>query len=283
MTLWTDGTLWSDGTSWVDEEELGQAVDLMAYNVAVGWDNRVDAGLLTADTAANEEDIERLQTTDIRAVWRAADTSPAIKLDFGHQIPWGGVALINSNASSSDTWQIRLSTSDPNGVAGDAYNSGVIATGIDATYSMLVHIVASEKTGRFLRVDLFQAAIPEVGRLFAGPVWLPSRAFAYGWQPLAEDPSRRSESLGQVEHIDRKFRRRGFRFHLRGVSELEYETQIEDINRTCGTSRDILVVRNLSSSNLGRDSIWGLIRKPIESPQEHPDFFDPEIEVWARV
>jgi hypothetical protein len=255
----------------------------MAYEVAIGWDNRIDTAVLTATNQVSTLQVGNLRTADVREIWRASDNTVAIRADFGSPVLWGGTALVRSNAIASDTMRIGLSTNDATGLTRDAYDSGTIPSGVDPTFGMLVHFPLSPVVGRHLRIDLTQASLPEAGRWFAGPVWFPSRAFAYGWRPLWRDESRHSVSLGQAVHIDRKLRQRGFGFTLRGITEAEADDQVHEINRIAGTSRDILVCRNLTAGNLGKATIWGMLAQMIAYPQDHPDFYSAEIEVWERI
>lgn len=255
----------------------------MAYEVAIGWDNRIDTAVLTTTNQVATLPIGNLRTADVREIWRASDNTVAIRADFGSPILWGGTALVRSNAITSDTVRFGLSTEDPTGLTRDAYDSDTIPASVDPAFGMLVHFPLSPVVGQHLRIDLIQASPPEAGRWFAGPVWFPTRAFAYGWRPLWRDESRHSVSLGQSIHIDRKLRQRGFGFTLRGITEIEADEQVHEINRVAGTSRDILVCRNLAASNLGKATIWGMLAQPIAYPQEHPDFYAPEIELHERI
>lgn len=255
----------------------------MAYEAAIGWDNRIDTAILTTTNQVATLQVTNLQTPDVREIFRASSNTVAIRADFGSSVLWGGTALIKSNAVSGDTMRIGLSTTDATGLARDAYDSGTIPAGVDPAFGMLVHFPATPAVGRHLRIDLTQASPPEAGRWFAGPVWRPSRQFAYGWEPPWRDSSRHSESLGQVIFIDRKLRQRGMRFTLRGITEDEAEDEVAEINRICGTSRDVLVCRNRSASSLGKVTIWGLLARTIEYPQTNPDFFEAEFELYERL
>jgi hypothetical protein len=251
----------------------------MAYDVAIGWDNRADTALITGGQQALP--ISNLQTPDIREIWRGVAVSTAIVVDFGSETQLGGVALINSNATSSDTWHIRASITDPTGAAGEVYNE-VLPTG-DMTYKLLIHFIDPQVSARYLRINLNQSEAPEAGRLFAGPVWFPTRAFSYGWRPLWRDESRRSTSLGQAVYIDRKIRRRGFGFTLNGITEDEADNQVHELSRINGMSRDVLVCRNLQAGNLGKNTIWGLLDQMPSYPQDHPDFYSAEFELLERI
>lgn len=257
----------------------------MVNECAIGWDNRIDTATLTVTNQVSTMLVDNLKTEDVRELWRAANNTVAIRADFGGSINWGGTALVHSNAVAGDTWRIGLSTSDATGLARDVYDSGTIAAPADPAFGMLVHFPPTPKVGRHLRIDLTQTNAPEAGRWFAGPVWFPSRAFSFGWRPPWRDASRRSESLGQVIYIDRKIRQRGMQFALRGITETEWETEVNELNRICGTSRDILICKDISNANLGRVSIWGLQERPAEAsqPEENPDFWVVDIEAWERL
>jgi hypothetical protein len=255
----------------------------MAYEAAIGWDNRIDSAILTVTNQIETLQVANLKTTDVRQVWRAAANTVAIRADFGSSVLWGGTALMRSNAVPGDTVRIGLSTTDATGLARDAYDSGTIAAGVNPAFGMLVHFSATPATGRHLRIDLTQSSPPEAGRWFAGPVWRPSRQFSYGWEPLWRDASRESESLGQNVYIDRKMRQRGMRFTLNGITEDEAEQQTHEIDRICGTSRDLMICRNMSASDIGMATIWGRLARPVAYPQPYPDFFAAEFEIYERL
>jgi hypothetical protein len=255
----------------------------MAYDIAIGYDNRIDSALVIATNETSTLQAANLKTHDVREIWRAGSGTTSLIADFGAPILWGGTALMRSNALPTDSVRVGLSTTDASGLARDAYDSGMINAGVDPAFGVLTHFPLASANGRYLRIDLVQGELPEAGRWFAGPVWFPSVAFAYGWRPLWRDSSRRTESLGQTTHIDRKFRQRGFGFTLRGITEAEADDQVHEINRVAGTSRDILVCRNLSAPNLSKSTIWGLLEQVVSYPQTHPDFFEAEFELWERL
>jgi hypothetical protein len=239
--------------------------------------------VLTVTNQVATLQVTNLQTADVRELWRAAANTVAIRADFGDQLLFGGTALVRSNAVAGDTVRVGLSTSDATGLERDAYDSGIIPAGVDPAYGMLVHFPAVPVVGRHLRIDLTQTSPPEAGRWFAGPVWFPSQAFSYGWRPLWRDSSRRSESLGQAIYIHRKIRQRGFSFRLNGITELEADDELHELNRLNGTSRDILVCRNLQASNLSKNTLWGLCDTTPSAVQEHPDFYAADFEIYERI
>lgn len=244
--------------------------------------NVIDAATVSASSAVASLPSDRLQTEDVQEIWRATSTTAWVLADLEAQVEVGVAVLVNTNMIASDQVQVRLSTSDTAGVAGDAYDSGTIVANVDPVFGYFVHFFGPA-TGRYLRIDMTQESEPEAGRWAAGQVWAPSRDMAFGWQPMWRDPSRHTESLGQTTYIDRRRRQRGFGFTLRGLSATEAEDEIHEINRLAGTSQDILVCRNKDASNLGKVTVWGLLERPIGYPQPHPDFFEADIRVWERL
>ena len=135
-----------------------------------------------------------------------------------------------------------------------------------------------------MRIDLTQASpLPEAGRLFIGRLWSPTSNMQYGWRPMSRDASRRTRSVGQATFIDEKERERGYRFRMAGLTTAEGYDELEEINRLNGTKRDILVIRDRDSADLGRDTIWGLLENVVEYAQNEPLHFDADFEVWERL
>ena len=95
----------------------------------------------------------------------------------------------------------------------------------------------------------------------------------YGWKPASRDASRRTRSVGQATFIDEKERERGYRFRLAGLTTAEGYDELEEINRLNGTKRDILVIRDRDSAELGRDTIWGLLENVVDYAQNEPLHF----------
>jgi hypothetical protein len=250
--------------------------------VAIGWDNQIDRSALSAGSAMASLPVTNLKTDDVREIWRPSVNSSYILADFGGQMTFGGTVLVGTNLTITDVVRVRLSTADASGVAGDALDSGSMASGADPTFGMFVFF--GQALGRYLRIDIsVSAALPEVGRWFAGPIWYPTRNFAYGWRPRWQDPSRQTESQGQVVYTDRKRASRGFSFTLPALTEAEAFDQVVSLNRVAGTSKDIFVCRDAASSNLGRDSVWGLLTAPVDPPQTDFGAFSADFSLRQRI
>lgn len=249
--------------------------------------NLVDDGTLSASTSIGGLPPSNLQEDDIRRVWRASSGSSSAHLiaDLTAQSEIGAVAMPNTNLGLTTPVRVRLSTADPNGVAGDAYDSGSVSAACDPAYRLFVHIISGGATGRYLRIDM-TVNTAEAGRLVAGPTYQTSRNLSLN-HPIEElwnDRSRITQSLSGVRWIDREEIQRGFRATFNGLDETEVRGQIAELNRLLGINRDFLFIRDPNSDNLGRDSIWGHLEEPLSYPVlNRAGFYDVGITVWNRL
>lgn len=246
--------------------------------------NLADTGTVSASSAVSSLPVSNVQEEDIQQVWRAtASGAQWLLVDLGASNTIGVVALINTNLGPTDVVRIRASVSDASATTGDAYDSGSIAAEVDTNYGMLIHFLSLEPSARYVRVDVDQSSVPEVGRLVVGRVWTPSRHFSFGWEPLWRDWSRKTYSLGQNEWIDERPKQRGFRFRLFGLTSDEADDEVEMLNRLNGISHDVLVCRDKDADNLGKVTVWGTMESMATYPQRDRDFFDAEFVVWNRL
>ena len=255
----------------------------MAHPMRISYLNRADPpGIVTASSAQSLLPASNLQTADVRELWRATTTTPNIILDMGQSLTLHVVALLRSNLAAADTVRVRMSVTDAAVTSSLSYDSGTLTPAIDTTHKRFVHWIEPGVAGRYLRLDLTQAALPEAGRLVASRTWTPSSNFQYGWLRTWRDPSRAVESLGQARFTDIRGRRRGFAFRLTGLTEVEVTDEIEEINRIAGISKDVLVCRDRFASNLGRETLWGPLEAPITPSQPQPLLYDAEFSLYDR-
>lgn len=256
----------------------------MAGDLRIGYLNRVDSpGVVVANTEHTLLPASNLQTPDIRELWRANSTSAALTVDFGQVFTIEVIALLRTNLSGSDTIQVRMSQTDPAALTSLSYDSGILTPGIDTVYRKFVHFAPPGTLARYLRVTLVQVSSCEAGRLIAMRHWAPSRNMSYGWEVTWRDPSRRTMSLGQATFIDEREAQRGLRLKFIGLDPEEGQDEMGEINRQKGTSQDILVCLNHASTELGEDTFWGLLEKPIDYPQPRPLSIDGDLEMWERL
>lgn len=224
-----------------------------------------------------------LKDDDIRMLWRSTSTSgDSLIVDLGSAVEIGAVSLINTNLRSTDTVQIKVSNSDPTGQTGEIYNSGVNASSVDPFYAKLVHFIEPAVIGRYVRISMITASAPQAGRLVICPIWIPSRNWTYGLEKLARDFSIRTRSESGNEYVDIRDRQRGVRLTVRGLTEVELNTEVDVMHLIRGVGRDILLCLNKDSDNLGRDTFWGLLEVPFRQRLEALNFWVLDIEIWDR-
>ena len=262
----------------------------MTNPLRLSYINHADIASISGASSVASLPLSNLKTDDIQELWRSAEViaQQAVIADLGAVRVIGCVALINSNVFTPCTFHVRISTSDPTGLDANAYSAFDI-TGIPSpVYPKFVHFVEPQVSGRYVRITKNNLTTPpEAGRLIIGEVWAPTRDMRYGFEPLWRDHSVRSRSLGGMEYIDVRPRQRGWRCTILGLTETEAQEQVDRLNRLRGIGRDILVCRNKDSTDLGRDTIWGLLEQPVTQRKVEgrgsEGMYEIEIEVWNRV
>lgn len=254
--------------------------------------NWADSSIISTGAAAVASlPASNLLDDDIQKIWRTASSTgdDALIIDLTAQREIGAVALINTNLDLDDTIHLRISTSDPTGVDGDAYNSGVVAAAVDPEWPTWVHFVEPAAIGRYIRIGADLSGGPwEAGRLVVCPIWAPSRDRSLGAEPLWDDPSLVSFSIGGNEFVDQRQPRRGHRFRIMNLTETEAREQVAELNRLRGIARDILVCIDKDSTNLGRDTLWGRMAHPARQTEDlstrnrSDGSFVAEFEIWNR-
>lgn len=257
----------------------------MANTLRLAYTNVADQALISGLVSVSSLPLSNLKTDDIQEIWRSAETgaTQAVISDLGQQRQIGVVALINTNAVSPVTFHIRISTSDPTGLDGNAYVVASLPGVSEPAYNKFVHFIDPNVTGRYVRITHNDLTFsPEAGRLVIAPTWAPSRDMSFGWEKLARDASTVTESLGGNPFVDIKHRRRGWRFRIFPLTESEAEQQVDELHRLRGTGRDILVCRDKDSATLGRDTLWGLLDSPVQQRRVEGGY-ELEMTVWDRV
>lgn len=257
----------------------------MANPLRIAYQNLADPpGVVAASSAESLLPASNLQTSDIRELWRATSGTADIILDMGASLTVQAVALIRTNLAGTDTVRVRMSASDPTVTSSLAHDSGVLTPDIDTTHKRFVYFIDAGVTARYVRLDLGAAAAAEAGRLLVARAWTPSSNMQYGWQRTWRDPSRISESLGQIRYTDVRERQRGYAFRLTGLTETEVFDEIDEINRINGTSVDLLICRDsaATAAALGRETIWGTLEQPIDYQQPRPLSYDATFTIYDR-
>lgn len=242
----------------------------MARNMIISSTNHVDTAIsITADDEVATLPVENLQDRQIVKIWRNAQTSAQIDVDFGQGRVVNFVALIKHSLSQLAT--IRFRFSNEADFTTNVYDSGTIDAWpvleefgtlpwgvfqwggflnpeIAAEYTISTFNVLDEPVvARFLRIDMSDASNPEgyieAGRLIAGPAYQPSINYANGVEFEFIDESRVTKSRGGQIFVDEVERYRRMRFELINIPEAEmFSNVFNQLDRLRGISQDILVI-----------------------------------------
>jgi hypothetical protein len=185
-------------------------------------------------------------------------------LDKGASIASDTVGLFGLTCGDNATVRLRLSSIDASGAAGDIADTGTLSVGdpsFSVDYASFVYRLPAPASWRYTRIDLADpdATYVEAGCLLDGL----SESFAYNFVPGGSiqvvDRSRVAPTSSGMTLTwdDNQFRRADLTFQW--VSETQRYGLIERLDRASGRRRNVLLMTDTASTNLPRDSVFGLV------------------------
>lgn len=252
----------------------------------VGWGDRVSTGTVTATTSVVTLPASNLKTPRLKEVWRSSASGPArLVVDFGRINTIGWVALGATTMTSAGTYRLRASTTDATATSSLSLDSGTLPSGVDSTYRYLVYIAAADFTARYLGLDLTDATLPyhEAGRWWAGPLYRPSVNYAKDPDWQLESKSLVGEAEDGSEYAQKRFKRRGFRILLPGITQAERDTYVEPISMESDVTEDVMLCLDPASANLGRQTVIGRPREAVAIPRASHDRYTARFTVFERL
>lgn len=225
--------------------------------------NLADAGTVAADTEVSAMPATLVQGVHVRKRWRSTANAAYLLCDLGASLAPNSFALFGLTINPGATCRLRVSTADATGAAGDALDTGALADGstyLDANYGSFVWI-GDAVTGRYVRFDLSDPAgsFVEAGRMVVGVRSALAANFVPGSARGRTDLSRRVRTEGGQTLIQRRAVARTLDLSFDWIEHAEWESLVEPIDRDSGLTEDILAIVDENSSNLPRDSVWGLV------------------------
>ncbi|WP_419900658.1 hypothetical protein [Roseomonas sp. USHLN139] len=254
-------------------------------NVHFGYENRFLAGtlLVTSESAAlPAENLRSPEGSPARA-WQTEDgvLSATLHLDAGASVTWRDFALAGTNLTPDATVRIRLG---PTQFTLNQHDSGLLPGPVRG-YRQVVHIAPTERTARWLRIDISDPGNPDgnlnIPLAFAGPVWQPdiniSPSSAYS--PTGRTTERETQNGGLL--VRPEFYRRGYVLAHDATTEAEQWLQVEEMARVAWTGQNILVIPTPDSEHMQREALFGRL-------QTNSDFTFPygaaDLRAWrARI
>lgn len=228
----------------------------------IAWQNLVDGATLTASSEQATAPGANVQNAHLSKKWYAVNgvNSASLLLDLGSSLACALLAVLGSNLTPTATFRLRGSDSDPTGVTGEKYDSTSISAGVVSGYEAFYFSFISA-TARYWLLNLVDTSVTtlQVGRVFLGPKWAPSRNQGFGWQVTSQDDSVVTESYGGQSFVDIRPQKRIFEFTLSWMSEAEMYANAFAMARANGVAKDVLAVNDIAGAGyLPQQSVYGL-------------------------
>lgn len=245
---------------------------MTSNNIAFAWVNLFDNATVTTSTAAANLPATNLQQEDVARKWRGTGgTTDSITATWPADQTADTFALmgvgnkdlaITAAERFLATGTVRLQLTTNGGSLGDVYDSTVTAGVVDPLYGYAIHLLTS-KTFRSAKWTLAQAGASyiEAGREFVGVRSHFDYNCALGPQRTVVDPSTKKKTDGGQTKIRIRPSYRTQSFNMEWVTQAQAWSVIEAMDLANGAHKDVLMLFDPTSSNLGRDSIWGLVDK----------------------
>lgn len=241
---------------------------MTSTTAALAWVNLFDSATVTTQTAATNTPASNLQVAHVQRKWRGTNGASEWILATFSANQSADTFMLNGLGSDlaigSMTGRLRLSSSDATGAVGDIYdtNTSGLAPTIDANYGYLIHLIPTVQTGwKYARWDLARtsAAYIEAGRGAITNRTQLTYNFAPGAQRTYVDRSKITESYDGQQYVDRRSKYRTWEVNFEWVDTTQRNSVFEAIDIANGLQTDVLFVSDPTSTNLGRDCLWGLM------------------------
>lgn len=239
----------------------------LASNIAAAWTNIALNATLTASSEASGMLVTKLQQEDTKRNWRTgATTSASLLASFASNQSADTFALFNTNLTALGVGRVRLFPTMANAIAGTSAvydsNAGSAAGQVDPNYKDAIVLASSVQTGwKVAAFDLQDATVSyiEAGFMFIGTRTQFDYNYAYGAGRTRIDPSIPKKTKGGQTKLMIRPPYWDWKIPMGWITEAQTNGAIEQINLLNGRRLPVLFIMNPSSTNLGRDSIFGLM------------------------
>jgi hypothetical protein len=263
-------------------------------NPALLYENKADPALVTASSWAASAPPSRLQNHHVRRRWlgRNGDTEQIV-VDFGaptsiDTVSMHGLAGFFSGGAQrnlSEACVRRVRASAVAADAGELYDSTAAAGFIKSAYAQLVELLPAPVNARYVTIDLSEAGAEALlgGRVVAGLRNPFKYTFSWDWAEGYADLSRRKKAAGGQLFIERDDRYRILEMQFDWVSEADRRGFLNEMDRINGMSRDILFIIDPASTDLTRDTIWGVPPDLTRFRQRQLGLFSKSLTIEERM
>lgn len=239
-------------------------------NGALAFSNLGDSATPTSGTANASTPVTNVQTQHIANKWRSTTATDFLQLAWASDQTIDTLMLAGLGSTFTAAGSVRLRLFNSGG--GTLYDSTVQTGIVDPNYGYAIHLLTagSFTTVRFAKWDFVSTgSFVEVGRAFAGVRTQFTYNFAPGASRLWMANTKKTKSRGGQTYVDRSTgKARVEDFTLGWIPEAERWSLHEALDIANGDHTDVLFVKDVASTNLGRDSIWGLCDQisPVTQP-----------------
>ena len=258
---------------------------------AIAFQNWSDAGTILASSSLVLTPPSILQDPHVARKWRGRlGASEYLTIDLGSVQQIDTVMLAGLNLTAAGVTRLRISAADTSAQDGSEYDSGSDAGRVDPVYAMLLFLLPAPVSGRYLRIDLNETGADyiEAGRLFVSIRHALEFGISFGPNYRWIDRSGETESDGGQDYIDENNSRRCWTMNIPLMSASFAFDIWDELDRVCGIRHDFLVIRNINSARLGRDTLWGR-RKQIaglvqrDGGNDENGAFSTSFEIYERL
>lgn len=160
--------------------------------------NPFDVGSLTASSEAAGYPVSNLRHPFRGKTHRTAGiTSEWVKNDSGTAISFNAMAIVNHNLVAGDNVTLQANVTDvwtaPSFSQALTVTSGIIIAFFAAQSYRWTQLLITKAAGTYI----------EMGRVFIGTYYEPTRNYSAAWENAIIDPSVTAITLGQQEHCDK--------------------------------------------------------------------------------
>lgn len=231
------------------------------FPAAFCFENLALDATVTASASLPATPPSLLQDEQVGKRWCAETDTAYLTIALGGAEQFDFVGLYGLNLSTAATTRVRASVSDTSAVAGDVFDTGSVTGGVSAYYRALAVLRPALVTAAYLRIDLTEPGIDRIlaGFLIIGQTHQVGINFSPGAADTPVDPSVVTVARMGAMHVDPRVKYRNWEFAFDWLSATERFGFVEDIDKLCGTSNNLVMIRDCSSSNLGRDAMLGLL------------------------
>jgi hypothetical protein len=227
-------------------------------NASIGVNNLVDSAVsLSATNASGNLPVTNLRVHQISQVFRCTSSTTTIDMDAGSQVTKGQIAAIGTTLTSNATIRVQLSNNALGST--DVLDTGVVSLSVDDLFKTAFYDLG-DQTAQYWRIIIEDTSLSQfdIGRLVVPEVLRFSPNIAYPLNIRYRDLSDVKRTVGGQEIRYRRSRPReiDWRYTI-GLSEADQVTLMREVDKTVGTSADILFVSDAEATYLHEWLVWG--------------------------